>query len=33
MVKEMLPSLEKSDNKIYTMVYSGARGSMPSSGR
>lgn len=29
MVKEMLPHLEKSDNKIYTMVYSGARGSVP----
>ena len=29
LVKEMLPHLEKSDNKIYTMVYSGARGSVP----
>lgn len=29
MVKEMLPHLEKTDNKIYTMVYSGARGSVP----
>lgn len=30
MVKELLPHLEKSDNKIYTMVYSGARGTLPS---
>ena len=27
--KELLPHFEKTDNKIYTMVYSGARGSTP----
>lgn len=29
MVEKLLPHLEKTDNKIYTMVYSGARGSVP----